>query len=620
MNTRKKALAVPMAAGALAIAVLAPRAASASAEGELDPSPDREDQIEGRVAKWLYNRHKARHKARRHLLVLAAGVLAGALIGSTSPAEGSVPLSATAYVTNRGDNTVSPVSVPTNSVGSPIPVGALPYGVAVTPDATTVYVANWGGNTVTPIATATNVAGSPITVGSNPIGVAVTPNGQTVYVANNGSTTVTPINVATNTAGSPIIVGADPFGVAITPNGTTAYVTTDGTRTVTPINVATNTAGSPINVGGQPAGIAITPDGSTAYVAIPADNKVIPINLATNTAGSAISVGGTLTPPFGGGPTFIAITPDGKTAYVSIYYDNSVTPIDLATNTTGTPISVGSNPAGLAVTPNGKTLYVANSGTNTVTPIEVATNAAGAPITVGNNPFGIAITLNLSRPTTVALSPPDAVNTVGTSHTVTATVQNAAGNPVQGSTVLFDVQGSVTTSGSCTTDANGQCSFTYQGPQLPGADVITGCADSNGNGSVDAGEPCGTATKAWTLPTTTSGQTAGGGQVANAAQNDQVAFGFTAKSSSSGVKGECSVVDPSTNTKVKCLDATTLVQTATHATFFGNATVNGVATSYRIDVDDLAEPGDGRDTFKIQTASGYTVGGVLIRGNIQVHN
>ena len=55
---------------------------------------------------------------------------------------------------------------------------------------------------------------------------------------------------------------------------------------------------------------------------------------------------------------------------------------------------------------------------------------------------------------------------------------NAAGNPVQGSTVLFDVQGSVTTSGSCTTDANGQCSFTYQGPQLPGADVITGCADS----------------------------------------------------------------------------------------------------------------------------------------------
>ncbi len=59
-------------------------------------------------------------------------------------------------------------------------------------------------------------------------------------------------------------------------------------------------------------------------------------------------------------------------------------------------------------------------------------------------------------------------------------------------------------------------------------------------------------------------------------------------------------------------------QAGTHATFFGNATVNGVAT-YRIDVDDLAEPGAGRDTFKIQTANGYTVGGVLLRGNIQVH-
>src|SRR5207245_3568118 len=111
------------------------------------------------------------------------------------------------------------------------------------------------------------------------------------------------------------------------------------------------------------------------------------------------------------------------------------------------------------------------------------------------------------------------------------TVTNAAGGPVTGATVLFSTSGSTNASGSCTTDVNGQCSFTYAGPQLPGADIITGCADSNMNGIADPGEPCAEATKAWTLPTSTAGQTTGGGQILNAAGNDKIAFGYNAKSS-----------------------------------------------------------------------------------------
>ena len=111
--------------------------------------------------------------------------------------------------------------------------------------------------------------------------------------------------------------------------------------------------------------------------------------------------------------------------------------------------------------------------------------------------FGSSSPVTPLGPAAVTLSPPDAVNTVGTSHTVTATVSDAGGSPAAGSSVLFNVQGSVTTSGSCTTNSFGQCNFTYNGPQFPGADVITGCADANGSGTVDAGEPCGTATKAW---------------------------------------------------------------------------------------------------------------------------
>jgi YVTN family beta-propeller protein len=92
-------------------------------------------------------------------------------------------------------------------------------------DAVTAYVTNSGSGTVTPIGTATNTAGPPITVGTGPGAIAITPDGKTVYVANQLSGTVTPIATATNTAGPPITTGGIPFAIAITPDGKTAYVT-----------------------------------------------------------------------------------------------------------------------------------------------------------------------------------------------------------------------------------------------------------------------------------------------------------------------------------------------------------------------------------------------------------
>ena len=124
--------------------------------------------------------------------------------------------------------------------------------------------------------------------------------------------------------------------------------------------------------------------------------------------------------------------------------------------------------------------------------------------------------------------------------------------------------------------------------------------------------------KAWIVPASTPGQVTGGGQIVPTTETEEVSFGLEARS---GVKlqATCSVVDRALGVHVKCLDAISLVQSPTHATFFGNATVDGVPTSYRIDVDDLGNPGAGRDTFKLQTGTGYTVAGVLARGDVQIH-
>src|SRR5262249_23214661 len=105
--------------------------------------------------------------------------------------------------------------------------------------------------------------GTPIPVGADPNDVAITPDGATAYVTNNipsGSGTVTPIHVATNTPGPPIPVGSGPNLAAITPAGATGYVANISSNDVTPIDVATNTPGTPIPVGSGPVGVAITPD------------------------------------------------------------------------------------------------------------------------------------------------------------------------------------------------------------------------------------------------------------------------------------------------------------------------------------------------------------------------
>jgi hypothetical protein len=115
------------------------------------------------------------------------------------------------------------------------------------------------------------------------------------------------------------------------------------------------------------------------------------------------------------------------------------------------------------------------------------------------------------------------------------------------------------------------------------------------------------------VPVASSGQVTGGGQAGSAV------FGLTAKADAKGTKGECTVVDQSSDTKVKCLTATTFVQSGNHATIIGSATVNGAPATYRIDVFDNAEPGRDADSFVIQTSTGYTAGGTLTEGNIQLH-
>jgi hypothetical protein len=228
-------------------------------------------------------------------------------------------------------------------------------------------------------------------------------------------------------------------------------------------------------------------------------------------------------------------------------------------------------------------------------------------------------------PAALTLAPKVATNIVGSQHCVTATATDGFGNPTPSITVRFSVTGSVTASGSSTTDASGQATFCYTGPALPGSDVITAFADTNGNGVQDAGEPSDTASKAWVLPTSTPGcKVTYGGRV-TAANGDKATFGGNAMVRASGPRGEEQYQDhgPAASLNVHSIDVRAVACSADgkSASIFGTATVMGSGSfDYRIDVSDNGEPGAGSDTYRVRLSTSYDSGTqTLIGGNVQLH-
>ncbi|MFL5842262.1 MAG: Ig-like domain repeat protein [Thermoleophilaceae bacterium] len=108
------------------------------------------------------------------------------------------------------------------------------------------------------------------------------------------------------------------------------------------------------------------------------------------------------------------------------------------------------------------------------------------------------VTVRPGPPNAVTVSPPEATNTAGEEHCVTATVKDAFGNTAEaGVSVYFSVTGANTASATEMTDASGQAAFCYTGTKA-GADTIKAVADRDDppNGP-DDGDPFGTANKTY---------------------------------------------------------------------------------------------------------------------------
>jgi hypothetical protein len=353
----------------------------------------------------------------------------------------------------------------------------------------------------------------------------------------------------------------------------------------------------------------LIPDGTVLNVS-PATTSITPSNTTLgSTTISKPPTGGTVTPIAGTGPA----TSTG-TAATGIFVEATLPLLSAAPNAIEDDTTQPTPPSGAFA--RAFFYSVSMPSTNRVGRVELV---RPAPV-----------------PTTVVLDPLAAPNPVDTEHCVTATVRDQYEQPMEDINVEFRVTGSVTTGGNADTDADGEAEFCYTGPAFPGADAIHAWADWNPDNDMQdllavPSEPSGDATKEWTFPVSTPGCevkiTNGGWIIAD--NGDRASFGGNAKVDADGnVSGNEEYQDHGPaqpfNAHGDVMIVTCSFGDQTQATIFGNASVDGQGSHlYRIDVQDLGEPGRGTDTYRFRleaTPFPYDSGEQLLEGgNVQIH-
>jgi YVTN family beta-propeller protein len=221
-----------------------------------------------------------------------------------------------------------------------LPVGKMPFGIAVSPDGLRIYVANMGDGTVTvikkyPPTPPMNIIGfqviATVNVGSQPHAIAISPDGKQVYVSCYGADRVAIIDAATNNVVQSIPVGHGPLGLTVNKYGK-VFVANSGDNTVSEIDPASATVTGTFTAGAYPCAVAMAPDkpaggyivnpafsgkdpATWVYVANYKSNNVSVINTAN---GNVVSISGLPA------PLVITMMPTRNEAYVLSPAGNNV--------------------------------------------------------------------------------------------------------------------------------------------------------------------------------------------------------------------------------------------------------------------------------------------------------
>jgi YVTN family beta-propeller protein len=271
---------------------------------------------------------------------------------TTSPAWGvAVRDDGLVFFTVPFEAGVGITSTQTRTVDGFIPTGAIPTGIAFSPDGQRAYVANQGSNSVSVIdADARQEVAVVSTEDASPFVVQVSPDNATLFVGTNSGRLVV-INTQTLAVTNTTELGNAVNGFAVHPDGRMVYASSFTGGTVTEVDILTSTALRTFVVGGSPQDMAVNRKGTVLYVANEA-GYMTEIDIATGNIGTSI--------PLGGGAFGVGVTPDDREAYVSIPSAGKVQVFNLQQGTLRGTMEVGGEPRRISFSEEGRIGAVAN--------------------------------------------------------------------------------------------------------------------------------------------------------------------------------------------------------------------------------------------------------------------
>ncbi len=166
-----------------------------------------------------------------------------------------------ADVTDFGADSVSVLRTGSGLLPPPLPAGAGPSAVAVSPADNAVYVTDATSGRVTTLdpVTGSIIDTTTLAAGSKPAGIVASTACQCLYVSELGLDKVVVLDAATMETRAAIAVGKEPLGMALSPDESRLYVANMGSDTVSVINTATNQVAATVQVGPSPRGVAVDP-------------------------------------------------------------------------------------------------------------------------------------------------------------------------------------------------------------------------------------------------------------------------------------------------------------------------------------------------------------------------
>lgn len=256
-----------------------------------------------------------------------------------------------AYATRLFTDSISRISLATNSLLGSFQVGTWPYEVVFNAAGSLAYVTNLTDQTVGVVNTTTNTQTATYPVAAEPIRVRVGPGGSKLYVTQIDGNLVI-LNASNGTAANPpVLIGGILNGLALTPDGSRLWVS-NTSGLVAEINTSTDAVARSIPMGGRPQDMTISADGSTLYVANE-DGWVGVYNLTNLARIDSMPVSS----PFG-----LALNPAGSQLWVSGSRVGLVTVFYTASHTYAGTVNTGGVPRHIAFASDGTALIANQSG------------------------------------------------------------------------------------------------------------------------------------------------------------------------------------------------------------------------------------------------------------------